>query len=308
LGDPRRTDLALIDSQSRRQVTTYRWRVGDRKELGGTRPLGADWYRIEPPGWFAGEGWSLTLEAGGVTAASGRGLDRRPIEAYVRRRSEPTWMMVGGRDLGGPASRPSVLELTIDGRPVETWRHDPASGANFLRTIALPSGIPQGPGAYARLVIAAKAEAAGAATPPVAIRQFDVQSNALIYGFGEGWHEEEADPLSRRRWRWTSDRSVLQVLPPQGVEVTLRGESPLKYFDAPPTVRLLAGGRVIDTLQPSRDFEWRVIVPLEDAKRSNGAITIETDRVYLPAEVEGTGDSRRLGLRLFAVHINPVQP
>jgi hypothetical protein len=282
--------------------------VGDRKELGGTRPLGADWYRIEPPGWFAGEGWSLTLEAGGVTAASGKGLDRRPIEAYVRRRPEATWMMVGGRDLGGPASGPSVLELTIDGRPVETWRHDPASGANFLRTIALPSGIPPGPGAYARLVITARAEAPGAATPPVAIRQFDVQSNALIYGFGEGWHEEEADQQSGQRWRWTSDRSVLQVLPPQGVEVTLRGESPLKYFGAPPTVRLLAGGRVIDTLQPSRDFEWRVIVPLEDARRSNGAITIETDRVYLPGQAEGRGDTRRLGLRLFDVHVHPVQP
>jgi hypothetical protein len=42
--------------------------------------------------------------------------------------------------------------------------------------------------------------------------------------------------------------------------------------------------------------------------QSNGAITIETDRVYLPGQVEGTGDTRRLGLRLFEIDVHTVQP
>ena len=216
LADPRRTDLALIDPQSRRDVTPYRWAVADRAELGGTRPTGADWYRIQSPGWFAGEGWSLSLEAGGVTVASDKGLNRRPIEAWVRRQSGAMWAMVGGRDLGAPGTPASLLELTIDGRPIDSWRLDPAVSPNFLRVISLPDGIASGSGPFARLVISARAEAAGGATPPVAIRQFDVQpESGLIFGFGEGWHEEESDSQTGRRWRWTSDRSVLQVAPPQ---------------------------------------------------------------------------------------------
>ena len=35
LADPRRTDLALIDPQARRDVIRYRWAVADRPELGG---------------------------------------------------------------------------------------------------------------------------------------------------------------------------------------------------------------------------------------------------------------------------------
>ena len=40
--------------------------IDGRRETGRSRPRRADWYRIAPPGWFAGEGWSLTPETGGV--------------------------------------------------------------------------------------------------------------------------------------------------------------------------------------------------------------------------------------------------
>jgi hypothetical protein len=309
LADPRRTDLALIDPQSRHDVTPYRWGVAGRAELGGTRPTGADWYRFHPPGWFAGEGWSLSLEAGGVTAATGKGLDHRPIEAFIRRQSTPMWALVGGRDLAAPNTTPSTIELAIDGRTVDTWRFDPAANPNFLRIISLPAGILPGAGSYARLVISARAEAAGTGTPPVAIRQFDIQpASVLMYGFGEGWHEEEYDGDTGQRWRWTSDRSVLHIVPPQTVEVELRGESPLKYFDKPPIVRVTAGGREAGAFAPSSDFTWRVRVAAADLESSNGVITIETDRVYLPGEAEGTGDTRRLGLRLFDVRVYPIIP
>ena len=36
LADPRRTDLALIDPQARRDVVRYPWAVADRPELGGS--------------------------------------------------------------------------------------------------------------------------------------------------------------------------------------------------------------------------------------------------------------------------------
>jgi hypothetical protein len=308
LADPRRSDLMLIDPQSLHDVTHYRWAVGQRHVVGGTRPVDADWYRLAAPGWFAGTGWSLSLEAGGVTQASHAGLDRGPIEAYVRRRTGPTWLMIGGRDLAAPASAPSALALTIDGRTVDSWDVDPAVSPNFLRVVALSGGVaPEGAGAYATLQVSARALTPGAPTPPVAIRQFDVQTApTLMYGFGAGWHEEEVDAQAGTRWRWTSDRSILQVVPPQAVEVRLRGESPRKYFDTAPRVRLLAGEREIAVLRPEADFDWRVKVPADAITDAHGALTIETDRVYLPGKVEGTSDQRRLGLRLFDIEVHPV--
>ena len=307
LADPGRTDLVLFDPQSRLDVTQYRWPVAGRREFGGTRPINADWYRIAPPGWFAGRGWSLSLEAGGVTVADQMGLDRRSIEAYVRRRREPAWILVGGRDLAAPTSRPSVLDLAIDGHSIESWRVDPAASANFLRVIALPGGVPDGPGAYATLTVSAKADGADGPPPPVAIRQFDLQSApTLMYGFGDGWHEEEYDASTGRRWRWTSDRSVIQVVPPQGVELRMRGESPRRYFDSAPTIRVRAGEREIAILRPDDDFEWRVPVPADAVQSAGGTVTIEVDRVYLPGKVEGTSDARRLGLRLFDVALYPL--
>jgi hypothetical protein len=95
------------------------------------------------------------------------------------------------------------------------------------------------------------------------------------------------------------------VSPPQAIVVHLRGESPLKYFDGAPTVRMTAGGRVVGELHPAADFDWRVPVPAEAVRSGDGAIAIETDRVYRPGEVEGTGDVRQLGLRLFEIEVAP---
>ena len=142
------------------------------------------------------------------------------------------------------------------------------------------------------------------------MRQFDAQdATRLIYGFGEGWHELEYDNATGRLWRWSSDRSVLRLHgKPQDVRLTLRGESPLRYFDAPPVVRVLAGGHTVAEFRPSDDFEWNVTIPTDMVATGGGAITLEQDRVYLPGVSEGTADERRLGLRLFDIRLHPVSP
>jgi hypothetical protein len=305
--DPNRTDLALIDPQSRQDVTRYRWRAGDRPELAGTRPLGVDWYRLTPPGWFAGEGWSLTPETGGIASATGTGPDRRPIEAWVRRRTEPLHLVVGGRHLGNPGDPAAEFELAIDGVVVDRWRL-PVEERNFLRFGDLPAGLAPGSDPFARLVIVSRS--ADGRPAPVAIRQFDVQpASRIVYGFGEGWHEEEFEFASGRRWRWTSERSVLRLKgPSQPVTLTIRGESPLRYQGVAPTVKVVAGGRTVGEFAPGADFEWSVVVPGEAWAASAGAVAIETDRAYLPGAAEGTGDTRRLGLRLFEIRLDPVVP
>jgi hypothetical protein len=310
LADPKRTDLALIDPQSRRDVTRYRWRVGEHAVVSGTRPAGADWYRIPSPGWFVGEGWGLTPETGGIAQSTRTGVDKRPIEAYVRRRPGPMHLLIGGRHFSAAGDPPVVFTASIDGMPVESWTVAPGPGGlSFLRLVDLPNGLPPGTGDYAQFLVTARAEPATRPTPPVAIRQFDIQpAGTMIYGFGDGWHEAEYDNATGLFWRWTSGRSVLQVSPPQAVVVRMRGESPLKYFSEVPTVRIRAGDRIVGELRPEADFEWAVNVPADAMRSGGGAIVIETDRIYLPGEAEGTSDSRRLGLRLFEIDVNPVTP
>jgi hypothetical protein len=72
-------------------------------------------------------------------------------------------------------------------------------------------------------------------------------------------------------------------------------------------VRVTAGDRVIAELHPDADFDWRVNVPADAMLQTNGAVAIETNRVYLPGPAEGTGDTRRLGLRLFDVRVDQVR-
>ncbi|HEX5631656.1 MAG TPA: hypothetical protein VFX50_00440, partial [Gemmatimonadales bacterium] len=121
LGDPLRTDMALFDAASVATGPRDSWRPMMHPEMGGLRPVGAVWYRLQPPGWMVGDGWSLTPEAGGRVRAAGTGLNRSPIEAFVRRRPEPATLFIGGLHLGTAADGGARLSVTIDGRELETW-------------------------------------------------------------------------------------------------------------------------------------------------------------------------------------------
>ena len=118
---------------------------------------------------------------------------------------------------------------------------------------------PSGPGAYARLTVASRAVGGDGRRASVAVRQFDIQpANQMLYAFGEGWHEAEYDAISGRQWRWRSERSILRVNgAPAHFVSRMRGESPLRYVDAPPTVRVTVGGRVIAQFQPDATSSGR---------------------------------------------------
>jgi hypothetical protein len=300
LADPRRTDLDLFDRRSLRKAEGYPWDVAERPEFGGARPIGAEWYRLSPPDWIVGEGWSLTPEAGGRVRADGSGLNRGPIEAVVRRQPGPVVALVGGWYLGAPSDPATELTLELDGSLVETWTHDhQTAGPGFLHVARLAGGVPAGEGAYATLRLTARG-AGGGPAGELAIRQFDIhRESGTMLAFDRGWHEDEYNPATGLRWRWSSDRSDLFVVAGSDATLVLRGESPLKYFGEPPIVRVTTGATTLGEFRPDADFEWRIPIPRGTMPRGGGVVTVTLDRAYLPGAAEGTSDTRRLGLRIF---------
>lgn len=301
LADPMRSDLALIDPASLQDSTEFRWPLVARPAFGGMRPSAVRWYRMAPPGWFAEEGWSLTPETSGIAGVMGRGPHTGPITAMVRRRPGAARVLIGGRNLAGVNDPAVRFTMAIDGTVFQQW--DAAPGF-FLKAFEIPAGRLDGDGKFATLTVQSAA-VSGSATLPTAIEQFDLQDvQRTIWGYGEGWQEAEYNP-SLGVWRWTSDRATLRIAgPPRPLRITLTVESPLRYFDDPPMVRARAGDRelAVSTIVSSRD--WSFDVPADALAAANGAVTIETDKTFVPAERSGGADKRRLGLRVFAIRVS----
>jgi len=303
LADPMRSDLALIDPASLRDVNELRWPLVARPAFGGMRPSAVRWYRMPTPGWFAEEGWSLTPETSGMSALMGRGPHLAPITAMVRRRSGAARMLIGGRNLAAPNDPAAHFKVSIDGVPFQEWDAPPGF---FLKVFDIPAGRLAGASP------SASADQWGTisvqSTPPeiqTAIEQFDLQDDqSTMWGYGEGWQEAEYS-MALGVWRWTSDRAALRIAgPPRAVRVTLTVESPLRYFDAAPRVRALAGDRELAATTIAGTGDWSFDVPAGALQASGGAITIETDKTFVPAERGSAPDRRRLGLRVFAIQVS----
>jgi hypothetical protein len=301
LADPSRSDLALIDPASRENYTDIQWPLVARPAFGGMRPSAVRWYRMPAPGWFVEEGWALTPEAAGMSRLMTRGPHLSPIVANVRRRAGTARMVIGGRNLAAPGDPHAHITIAIDGTPFAEWTAAPGF---FLRVLEIPAGRLMGEGDFAALTIQST-PASGTAPIPTSIEQFDLQDpHRLMWAYDEGWQEAEYAP-SLGIWRWTTDRATLRIIgQPQPLRVTLSIESPLRYFDEAPLVKAMAGEREVGAVTLSETGEWSFDVPVEALANAGGAITIETSRTFSPAERSGAADQRRLGLRVFSVHVS----
>ncbi len=296
LADPRRTDLALIDPGSRGDRRDFVWHFTSLSQIGGMRPAAVEWYRLPPPGWFAEEGWALTPESAGIAQVTGRGPHLGGITAWVRRRPEAARLLIGGRHLGSPHDAAARFTVTVDGKPVASWESPPGF---FLQLFDLPAGALSGDSALAKLDI--KSEPVSGGSVPTAIEQFDLQTaGTMMWGFDDGWYEAEYNPRIGV-WRWTGNQAALRIVDaPRPVSVRLQIESPLRYFESAPTVRLTAAGSVLTELHPTENTVMQATVSPEMLAAARGRIVIETDRVWVPAERISSSDRRRLGLRVFA--------
>ena len=297
LADPRRTDLALID-RTHTRTREYRWPFASALYVGGTRPNEIDWHIFDEPSWFLESGWALTPETAGIADRDGWGPHRRPSVGWVRRRSVESLMVIGGRHLAGDP--PVTLTINVDDRQAAALSVRPGF---FLHFVKLPPGALEGPGPYGKLTVSAGA--AGAATPPVAIEQFDLQpADRVLFGFDRGWFEPEYNPATARSWRWMSDRAVVRVHHAgRAVTLKIRGESPLHYFADAPLVRVSVADRVLAELRPRSDFSADVAVPADLLAAAGGRIAIDSDQAFVAGEREGTADRRRLALRIYSLSV-----
>lgn len=307
LADPRRTDLALIDPQARRRREEFAWGIDSLSMLGGMRPGDVSLIRLDPPGWFAAEGWSLTPETAGMARLMGRGPYLEPVTAFVKRRPESALAVIGGRNLGTAADPAVRFTLALDGRDVESWEVAPSPGF-FVRRIGLPAGALAGEG-WAALSVRSVAVSGGAAVP-TSLEQFDLQSpGVLMWAYGEGFHEPELDSARALSWRWMSERAVIEVPQTAGdATLVLHGESPLTYFPQASTLEVRAGGGLLGRVELGADFTVRVGVRAARIEAAGGQLVLTTTQTFAPAGSTGAGDQRRLGLRLFGVDLVPGLP
>jgi len=139
----------------------------------------------------------------------------------------------------------------------------------------------------------------------VKLEQFDAQPPGVpMFAYGPGWFEPEYNQEIGRAWRWTAEKSDLWVRP-VGRPVTLRlvGESPLRYFDKAPRVRVLIGDREVAAFDPSSDFDQAITLPADLLDRANGRVVLESSKFFVPGAA-GAADQRHLSLRIYRVGVD----
>jgi hypothetical protein len=292
LADPARSDLAVFDGRARQLARAYRWGFPEPPFVGGARPGNADWYHMAPPEWMLDRGWSVTAEVGGQTARDRLGPNVAPAIAWVRRDTADLTVVVGGRNQG---TAPQRIEQTINGAPYEAF--DVAPGF-FMRVMELPATALGGTAGYAPFGVSARGG------QRVTLEQFDAQSPGVpMFGYDAGWQEPEYNLAQGRAWRWMSEKAMLWVRP-IGRPVTLHlvGESPRRYFDAAPHVRVTIGSREIAAFDPFSDFDQAIPLPADALAAGGGRVTLESSKFFVPSAA-GAADRRHLALRIYRVQV-----
>jgi hypothetical protein len=287
IGDPLRSDLALVHGD--RRPSLYRWPFDLKMLVGGARPNELDWYVVDAPAWYLGEGWHLTPETAGIAREDRKGPGLGGITGWIRRGVSATTLMVGGRNLA-PGSVPTRVHIRVDGVVVDEVSVPPGF---FLRMLTVPATAG---GDYATVAIDAD-------SPELEIEQFDAEpAGRLVFGFADGWHEQEYNPATGVLWRWASDRATIRVRAEgHAAALTLRGEIEAASSSH---VTIRVGEAVAAQFDVGRSFARTVVIPASLLGAPESTITIESSASYVPAETRWRSrDARRLGLKMLECRV-----
>lgn len=306
LAETGRADFALIDPRNRRLVGSYGWLFPRKFAMARVPATTLDWFEMHPPGWMVGEGWSLSHEAAGLAAARGSKIAERPLRAFLRSRQDPTVLMIGGSVLNAPAGSTVRLTASIQDQPIVSWDASPAE-RSFLRMWRLPAGRLAEPHGYIPVdITAAVVDIMDVRGLDVRISQFDFQSEgSVVWGFGSGWYQSEFDGVAPKPWRWTSESASLQIhAPDKNLVLRLVAEIPIEFLRGEAQISVRAGSRELGrTVARDDEVDFEVPISAQALADGGGIITIEIDRTFVPHDVMGNEDRRRLGLRAYQVEL-----
>jgi hypothetical protein len=293
--DPRRAAIDLVQHGS---PSRYRLDIPYPVLMSGTRPGDVDWYRVDRPDWYVGQGWALTPESAGVAEKDRRGLEYGAIDAWAHRSAiSGGGFLFGGRNFESGGR--SKVAVAVEGIWSDIVDIGPGSFVRLLRlpVVELHPTAPE----YLHVRVVADAPAR------LAVEQFDVAPpQRPVLGFGDGWHEHELDVSTGRQWRWLSNRGELPYVAPAtgGWRLHVEGESPLRYYPNASRIVVKAGDHVLYATTVEADFSFEVEIP---PALQPSALVIETDQTHVPAESSWrrSQDRRRLGLRIYVCEFRP---
>jgi hypothetical protein len=290
VAQPGRTDLESIDARSRHALGDWRWPFEGRF-LGGSRPIAAELLRISPPGFFAGAGFLLNLEAGRV-AELHRFVERR---AWLRALGEPTFLILAGEPTGPAAQH--RMQLSLAGEPL--FEH--ACGDALLKGLLLPPR----PGADDYVELLARSRRGGVPEGvPFALRGLDyARRSETGFAHGAGWFYPESDEHKRPfRWATQQARSLVHV-PGRGARLRIAGTAPLEYVGAGGRLQLFVDGqKLVERASNEKAFSLELELPPGAPFRE---VLLKSDRSFVPDRVQRNGDRRRLALRVYDFRIAP---
>lgn len=302
LVDPRRGDRAAVDPRALQLRMHVAWPMPVAAVLGGMRPHAFDWYDVAPPQWVLLDGWGLTPELAGLTAAAHQGPATTGAVALVRAQTREATVMVGGRHIAPAGAGPVSMEVRLGST---TWvqRVDVPAGP-FAFTWTLPSGTGRGDG-YVPLEV--RTIGASPGVERLFLEQFDVQPvGTPVLALERGWYEPERDVTTGRTWRWISDQSSVRVVGATGdVRLVVTGTYP-RHYDRAPVLEILAGGRPVASHTLTRPF--RVEQRVSAAQLSgDGRLTWRVSPSFVAGERTGTADARRLALEIATLQAQAVR-
>lgn len=135
--------------------------------------------------------------------------------------------------------------------------------------------------------------------------EVSVRPIAEFVAFGNGWYWEEG--AGAKAWRWMGAHSEAKLPPVSGnARLSLSLYVPLDALGAAPNVTVRVNGATVAQFRAAmNDMTREVVVPARSDAPNE--LTIDTDRVIVPAAKHLSPDTRALGLRLNSIGWMPAR-
>ena len=286
LADPRRTDLATFSRGAARLLGRWEWPVQIRPFLSGARPTETELFAIDPPLFFSGPGWLLSLESGRI-----EDLARDPRrEAYLKSMREPSFLLLAGIPTG-PAEG-CVLDIEVPG----VLAGEAPCGASVVRGYFLPPT--DDPSIYLLLSAVSRRNEAPTGMP-FALQDLDYGPlSAAGFVHADGWFFPEKDEDSRPfRWASPRARSLLHI-PAGGARLIVEGIAPLEYLGADISMEISEDGVTLAAARLN-ERRFRLEAVFKGGDPAFHEIVLSTSRGFVPDAIQKNGDLRLLALRVY---------